>query len=71
MLRRLPYDKIFLHIIKYSLDMARYIPRIFYLCGRKYSKKIFLCSFAHDSHWHFHELASLFNFTLNESKPKS
>jgi hypothetical protein len=71
MLKRLLYDKIFFHIIKYSLDMARYIPRIFYLCGSKYLKKILLCSYAHQSCWNFHELASLLTFTLKDSKPKN
>lgn len=44
MLKISPCDRIFIHAIEYYLNMAKYISRIFYLCGNEYFEKISLAS---------------------------
>jgi hypothetical protein len=39
-----PCDRIFIHAIEYYFNMAKYISRIFYLCGNEYFENIFLGS---------------------------
>jgi hypothetical protein len=48
-LKRLPYRKIFVHVIEYSFDVAWYIPWIFYLCDKKDSERIPSSSLVHCS----------------------